>query len=69
LVLRFLCLLAAILGVVGLSNEVELRDSAENKPPILLGLEARSSVSDFSHLPLVNSFIASLAGTSIPAHL
>mgnify|MGYP006921030284 CR=1 FL=1 len=45
------------------------RDSAKNKWSSLLGLEARSRVTDFSHLPLVNCFIASLAGTPIPSYL
>jgi len=34
-----------------------------------VGREVPSRVTDFSHLPLVNSFIASLVGPPIPAQL
>ncbi|MDF3059416.1 MAG: hypothetical protein K0R17_3631 [Rariglobus sp.] len=46
-----------------------LRDSAENRSSILLGLEARSGVAAFGHLPLVNSLAGSWAGVPIPAQL
>lgn len=45
------------------------RDPDETKTPIPLGLEARSGVAVFGHLPLVNSLVGSLAGASIPARL
>ncbi|MDR1009988.1 MAG: hypothetical protein LBM04_02465, partial [Opitutaceae bacterium] len=41
----------------------------KNNWAILLGLKVRSSVGACGHLPLVNSFVGTLTGAPIPAHL
>jgi hypothetical protein len=64
---RLAATISASFGV--LASSESLRRLIKTNWPNPLGLEARSSVADFSHLPLVNSLVRASAGTPTPVRL